>query len=96
MPPSEEILPPAAPGPVYTGLRKNRFSLKWKTTPPVIADDAPAGPANVVSFLDDGTACVVLFPYTPELTESEWKAIDAAHRVRFFVYACSDGEVAWR
>jgi hypothetical protein len=48
-------------------------------------------PTNVVSFLENGTACVIFFPYAPELTE--WRRIDAARRIRFFVYACSDAQV---
>ena len=47
-------------------------------------------PENIISFLKDGTACVVFFPFAPELTESEKKRIDAAPRMRFFVYGCSD------
>jgi hypothetical protein len=47
-------------------------------------------PENIVSFLEDGTACVVLFPYAPELTERERERIDEANAVRFFVYGCSD------
>lgn len=50
-------------------------------------------PTNVVSFLENGTACVIFFPYAPELTESEWERIDAARRIRFFAYACSDAQV---
>jgi hypothetical protein len=50
-------------------------------------------PSNVVSFLENGTACVIFYPYTPELTESEWEKIDAARRIRFFLYACSDAPV---
>ncbi|KJC37501.1 hypothetical protein UB31_35380 [Bradyrhizobium sp. LTSP849] len=50
-------------------------------------------PANVVSFLENGAACVIFFPYAPELTEYEWEKIDAARRVRFFLYACSDAQV---
>jgi hypothetical protein len=43
-------------------------------------------PANIISFLKDGTACVIFFPYAPDLTEPEMKRIDAARRIRFFVY----------
>ncbi|MCS3929604.1 hypothetical protein M2175_004635 [Bradyrhizobium elkanii] len=50
-------------------------------------------PDNIISFLENGTACVMFFPYAPELTESEWKRIDAAPRIRFFMYACSDAQV---
>jgi hypothetical protein len=50
-------------------------------------------PKNVVTFLKDGTACVVLFPYAPKLTAADRKRIDAARRVRFFVYARSDAPV---
>lgn len=96
------------PNTTYTGRRKNRLSLKWKTAPVIsTADaagvhgerlpvdlDAPAPlPANVVSFLENETACVVLFPYAPDITESQWEKIDAARRIRFFLYACSDAPV---
>jgi hypothetical protein len=54
-----------------------------KTTPPL-------KPKNTLSFLKDGTACVVFFPFTAELTQSEKTKIDAASRKRFFVYTCSD------
>jgi hypothetical protein len=89
----------------YTGLRKNRLSLKWKTAPviPMVdatvvhgerlsvdPDTSTASPTNVVSLLENGTACVIVFPYTPEFTEAEWEKIDAAHRIRVFLYACSD------
>src|SRR5258705_6048845 len=47
-------------------------------------------PSNVVSFLENGTACVVFFPYARELIKSEWERIDAARRIRFFLYACPD------
>ncbi|MGY4428457.1 hypothetical protein ACVWWO_000934 [Bradyrhizobium sp. F1.13.1] len=50
-------------------------------------------PTNVVSFFENGTACVIFFPYAAELTEAEWKRIDAAPRIRFFLYACSDAQV---
>lgn len=50
-------------------------------------------PANVVSFLENGTACVIFFPFALELSESEWEKIDAARRIRFFAYACSDAQV---
>src|SRR5712671_6688454 len=50
-------------------------------------------PTNIVSFRRNGTACVVFFPYAPELTEAEWERIDAARRIRFWVYACSDAPV---
>jgi hypothetical protein len=50
-------------------------------------------PTNIVSFRRNGTACVVFFPYAPELTEAEWERIDAARRIRFFVYACLDAPV---
>jgi hypothetical protein len=50
-------------------------------------------PQNIVTFLKDGTACVVLFPYAPKLTAADRKRIDAAQRIRFFVYARSDAPV---
>ncbi len=50
-------------------------------------------PKNIISFLKNGTACVVLFPYARELTQPEWDRIDAARRIRFFVYGCSDAPV---
>lgn len=59
-------------------------------TPGLIPESRPA---NVVSFLETGTACVIIFPYTAELTEFEWRRIDAARRIRFFIYACSDAQV---
>jgi hypothetical protein len=46
-------------------------------------------PENIISF-QNGTAFVVIFPFAPELTEPQKKKIDAARRVRFFVYGCSD------
>lgn len=49
-------------------------------------------PENLIA-VRNGTACVIVFPYTPELTEAEWEKIDAAHRIRFFLYAVSDAPV---
>jgi hypothetical protein len=51
-----------------------------------------ASPKNIISFKND-TACVVFFPFAPELTESEKKMIDTAPLARFFVYGCSDAPV---
>jgi hypothetical protein len=98
-----------SPSRIYTGRRKNLFSLNSKTAGPFISNadassvhserlpadlDAPAAPpVNVVSLLAEGTACVIFYPYAPELTEAEWERIDAARRVRFFVYACPDAQV---
>jgi hypothetical protein len=42
-------------------------------------------PKNIVSFLKNGTACVVFFPYARELTEYEKKRIGSARAIRFFV-----------
>ena len=50
-------------------------------------------PENLIAFCRNRTACVVFLPYAPELTESEWEKIDAARRIRFFLYACSDAPV---
>lgn len=50
-------------------------------------------PKNLIAFIKNGTACVVVFPYAPELTEPEKKSIDAARRVRVFVYGCRDAPV---
>ena len=50
-------------------------------------------PENLIAVSRNGTACVILFPYTPELTEAEWERIDAARRIRFFLYAVSDAPV---
>jgi hypothetical protein len=49
-------------------------------------------PKSLIAF-SNGTACVIFLPYTPELTEAEWEKIDAAHRIRFFLYAVSDAPV---
>jgi hypothetical protein len=54
---------------------------------------ATSKPKNIIAFLKDGTACVVLFPYAPELTASEKAEIDAATRIRFFIYGCPDAPV---
>lgn len=50
-------------------------------------------PQNLIAFCRNGTACVVFFPYAPELTKAEWDKIDAARRIRFFVYASSHAPV---
>jgi hypothetical protein len=42
--------------------------------------------ANIVSFINDGTACVVFLPFANELTERQKKRIDAARVIRFFVH----------
>jgi hypothetical protein len=48
-------------------------------------------PENIIS-IKNGTAFVIIiiFPCAPGLTELQKKRIDAAQRVRFFVYGCSD------
>jgi hypothetical protein len=48
---------------------------------------------NLITFLDDGTASVVLFPFARELTEPERKRIRAACGAHVFVYACRDAPV---
>jgi hypothetical protein len=50
-------------------------------------------PQNLIASCSNGTACVIFFPYAPELTEAEWEKIDAASRIRFFLYACPDAPV---
>jgi hypothetical protein len=50
-------------------------------------------PENIVSFLENGMACVVFFPGARELTEDERKRIDAARVIRFFIYGFSDAPV---
>jgi hypothetical protein len=53
----------------------------------------PKKPVNLITFLEDGTAYVVLLPYAAGLTGPERQRIDAARRVRFFVYGCRDAPV---
>jgi hypothetical protein len=47
---------------------------------------------NIIAF-QNGTACVVFFPFARELTEPERKRIDAARVIRFFVYASSEAPI---
>jgi hypothetical protein len=60
------------------------------TVPHLVALEKPE---NIISFLQDGTACVVFLPFACELNESEKKRIDAARLLRFFVYGCPDAPV---
>jgi hypothetical protein len=59
-------------------------------TPPLVPLDTSE---NIIQFFEDGRCAVVLLPFAPKLTESERQGIDAARRVQFFVYGCSDAPV---
>jgi hypothetical protein len=48
---------------------------------------------NIIALCRNGTACVVFFPHARELTQPERDRIDAARRIRFFVYASSEAPI---
>ena len=47
-------------------------------------------PASSLSFLEDGTAVSVLFPYRRDLTDEQLRQVEAAPRKRFLFYVASD------
>ncbi|GLR91308.1 hypothetical protein [Bradyrhizobium iriomotense] len=53
----------------------------------------PEKPANRITFLEDGTACLLVLPFARECTDDEQRTFETAPRARIFLYACGDAPV---
>ncbi|SFI39971.1 hypothetical protein [Bradyrhizobium sp. Gha] len=55
--------------------------------------ELPEKPGNQISHLEDGTVCLLVYPFTRECTDAERQLLEVAPRARILFYAAYDAPV---